>query len=137
MNKGIVTSNVGDTLAIVGAAHIFGLVKETTLTDHYFVLAINAADKKKVLETCHSDLCRNFYLKDPQVLTTSELSLINDISFLFLDPDTLVEKAHSAHERAIYPGFTLKKKADVGDIFNLNKNQICPADKNKASKLKI
>lgn len=47
MAKNSIKTELSDKIGIVGAYHLFGLIKETELTDHYYVLPIN---------TCETDL---------------------------------------------------------------------------------
>lgn len=92
-------TELNDKIAVVGSAHLFGMIKETTLSEYYHILPINTWD-------CSLEQCFPEDENDPTFLYNclSEEVLQTSIKerrrILFFSTAQLIEKAHHIHEEA-------------------------------------
>ena len=107
MIKAIETLKVNNTLAIVGGFHLQGLMTKTELTQHYEVLAINAADRPLLPSMMANDdeVRLSRYLFSRPVLQAripgiKSHSSGRELSFLISQNLCRAKKAHDRAENA-------------------------------------
>lgn len=103
MAKSILEMPIKNSVAIVGAHHIKGLLEDTDLKDNYYIAAFNTApfdewpfpdNKSDYDEFDHAEI---FLSTNENVLNVPEVTSMNKKSGIFISPDVLMEKTQAIH----------------------------------------
>lgn len=103
MAKSILETPKKDSVAIVGAHHIKGLIEDTKLSDHYYVAAFNTAPFSgwtfPANESNYDELdyAEIFLSTSEDVLNVPEVTMMNEQSGVFISADVLIEKTKAIH----------------------------------------
>ena len=128
MAQSILESPLSDSVAIVGAHHIKGLIEDTGLSDHYYIAAFNTApfsgwefpENERDYDVL--DRAEFFLSTSEDVINVPEVTFMSEQSGVFIAPDTLIEKT-----KAIHYAFNNKKIDDEHQSQRKSKNlHQCP-----------
>lgn len=102
----IAFKNDGNAIAIIGKAHLYGIMQETKLQDYYHVVPIlvgpnldfdRTITKKQICEKEYYKMCKNYYLKDPSVTNFYSLPYFDFVMPICKSQDIMQVACEASH----------------------------------------